>query len=315
MRHHHRLLTLPLLFLAGACADQATGTGPARLSAARGEGAEASAEAHLDLRQERAALLAADRAYSAAAASGNLVDAIVSMLAPNSVVVAPGPGFARGPAQARALLMANPNNVLSKFAWAPIRGDVSSDGTHGYTYGYGDITLPSGAVVPVKYQSYWERQPDGAWKVSAYKRVGRGPGAVRLTPPAGFETPDDKHRRHFPHTTAADAVAQARTADVAFSDLAQLENTGDAFAAFAAPDAVHSGGPVEFAFGPQEIAALFAEFPAGSFSWRPEIADAPESGDLAFTVGFVYAPNGAIAGKYYTIWQRQTDGSWLFVAD
>jgi len=303
--------------LAGACADRAS-TGPTalvRLSSVQGEGDEASANAHLDLRAEREALLAADRAYSAASQGLNLVDAIVGTLAPNAVLVAPGPGLAVGPAQARAVLMANPNNPLSKWSWTPIRGDVSSDGTHGYTYGYGDVTLPSGAVVPVKYQSYWEKQADGSWKVAAYKRVGRGPGAVRLTPPTGFETPDEKHRRHFPNTTAADAVAQVRAADVAFSDLAQVTTVSAAFAAFAAPDGVHTGGAIEFAFGPDEIAALFDGLAAGSFSWAPEIAGAAESGDLGFTVGFVRAPSGAIAGKYYTIWQRQDDGSWLFVAD
>jgi ketosteroid isomerase-like protein len=319
MKRYRRHVLLALTLAIAACSPDSTGpttsTRPV-LSSANGEGEEASARAHLDLREEREGLLATDRAYAAAAAETNLVEALVAPLAPDVVFLGPGPGFAVGPAQARALLEANPNNALSKQVWTPIRVDVSSDATRGYTYGYATLTLPDGSEVPLKYVSYWARQSDGSWKIHGYKRVVRAPGPVSLTPPAGFETPDTKHRRYFPNTDPAIEVEAVKAADVAFSDLAQVEDISTAFARYAAPDGAQTGSPADatFRFGREEIAAGFAGFPAGSFSWAPEFADVAASGDLGMTIGFVYV-EGAPVGKYFTVWQKQNNGDWLFVVD
>ena len=312
----HRLVLLALLATT-ACADP-SGTAPVapRLASASGEGGEASDAAHRDLRVARAELLAADRAFAAAAAGVTIVEGLTAPLAPDGIFLTPAvPGFARGPAQASAALSLNPLNTGGHVSWFPIRGDVSSDGRHGYTYGYADFHFDNGAVLLTKYQSYWEKQADGAWRIAAYKRVGRGPGPVSATPPDGFGTPDEKHRRWFPNTDRAGATAAVRAADVAFSDLAQVVPPADAFVAFAAPDGVQSGGAVEWAFGRDAIHALFDGTPVGAFNWRPELADGAESGDLGFTVGYVYSPAGTRGGRYFTVWQRQDDGSWKYVAD
>ena len=324
MRNRHSnnptMKTQHLLVAAAACSPDASVLAPASAQPAsaltRGEGDEASARAHLDLRAVRAELLAADRAYAAAAATTNVVEALVAPLAADAVFVGPGAGFARGPEEARALLLTNPNNELSKITWTPIRADVSSDGTQGYTYGYTEVTLPSGSVLPGKYLAYWEKQADGTWKIVAYRRVARPPGEGSYTPPAGFETPDAKHRRYFPNTERAAEVASVMAADRAFSDLAQVVSIGEAFATYAAPDGSQTGGggSASWVFGPTAIAAIFEGDPAGLFSWAPEIADVAPSGDLGFTVGYVYQ-EGTIVGKYFTVWQKQNTGEWRFVAD
>lgn len=326
--HTTRLAGALLLIGAAACSADSSvvapesragyalaGNGLAGNAAANGEGAEASARAHLDLRAVRAELLATDRTYAAAALTTNLVEALVAPLADDAVFLAPGATFARGPEEARAVLLTNPNNVLSRWSWTAIRVDVSSDGTQGYTYGYTELTLPSGAVLPGKYQAYWERQADGAWKVAAYKRSPRGAGDVSLTPPAGFATPDTKHRRYFPNTDPASEIAAIEATDRAFSDLAQVVSVGDAFAHYAAPDGAQTGGGLaSWAFGPAAIAAAHDGEEAGLFSWSPVIADVAPSGDLGFTVGLVYQ-EGAVVGKYFTVWQKQNDGEWRFVVD
>jgi len=321
------LLAALALSLAACAADPSTApiTGASSLSSAKGEGAEASARAHLDLRELRASLLATDRAYAAAAAGTNLVDALVAPLAPDAVFIAPGPGLARGPEEARAALLLNPNNPLSKWTWTAIRVDVSSDGTRGYTYGYAELTLPTGAVLPGKYLAYWARQSDGSWKIAAYKRTLRAPGAVSLTPPAGFETPDTKHRRYFPNTDPAEELEAIEATDRAFSDLAQVTGNAEAFATYVAPDGANagSGASVEWAFGPDAIRAAHADEPPGLFFWTPEVGDVAASGDLGFTAGFVKAnepnPDGSVSevivGKYLTIWQKQRTGEWRFVVD
>ena len=298
-------------------APDATAPTSAALSASAGEGTEAREAAHLDLREVRADLLAVDRTYAEAAKSVNLIDALVAPLAPQAVFLAPGPVFLRGPAAVRAFLQATPSNALSKWAWTPIRVDVSSNGKEGYTMGYTELTQPSGVVLPGRYLSYWVKQSDGAWRIEAYKRIARAAGPVSLTPPPGFETPDDKHRRYFPNTDAESEAAAAAATDQAFSDLAQVVGNSEAFARYAAPTAAQSGNQasVGWEFGRAAIAAAHAGEPLGAFSWTPVIAHAAASGDLAFTVGWVFNASGQTLGKYFSVWQKQNTGEWLYVVD
>ena len=307
---------------AAACAPDAATSPNARVDrasfdASSGEGREASARADIDLREVRTELLAVDRAYAEAAKSVNLIDALVAPLAPNAVFLAPGPVIPRGTAQVRALLEATPANALSKWAWTAIRVDVSSDGKEGYTLGYTELTQPSGTVLPGRYLAYWVKQSDGSWKIEAYKRIPRAPGAVSLTPPPGFETPDDKHRRYFPNTDAAAEADAAAATDQAFSDLAQVVGNSEAFARYAAPTAAQSGTStsVGWVWGPAAIAEAHAPEALGSFSWTPVIAHAAESGDFAFTVGWVFNDAGRTLGKYFSVWQKQNTGEWLYVVD
>lgn len=320
---HRRLRLLGLALITAACSPDAA-TAPARsfsrtasLSNENGEGSEASAAAQLDLRDVRAELLAVDQAYATAAKSTNLIEALVAPLAPQGVFLAPGPVFPRGPGDVRTLLQANPNNASSKFEWTAIRVDVSSDGREGYTVGYTETTLPSGAIVPGRYLSYWAKQSDGTWKIEAFKRIGRVPGAVSLTPPPGFETSDDKHRRYFPNTDAAAEADAAAATDLAFSNLAQVVGNAESFARYAAPTAMQSGSgaSVGWEFGRAAIAAAHAGDPLGVFSWTPVIARAAASGDLAFTVGWVFNAAGQTLSKYFTVWQKQDTGDWLYVVD
>jgi ketosteroid isomerase-like protein len=306
---------------AAACAPDAA-TSPntlgtrASFDASSGEGSEASARAHIDLREVRAELLAVDRAYAEAAKSVNLIDALVAPLAPNAVFLAPGPVFPRGPAQVRTLLT-TPANAASKWNWTAIRVDVSSDGKEGYTVGYTELTQPSGTVLPGRYLAYWAKQSDGTWKIEAYKRITRAAGAVSLTPPPGFETPDDKHRRYFPNTDPTAEADAAAATDQAFSDLAQVVGNSEAFARYAAPTAAQSGtsAAVGWVWGPAAIAEAHAPEALGIFSWTPVISHAAASGDFAFTVGWVFNAAGQTLGKYFSVWQKQNTGEWLYVVD
>ena len=247
----------------------------------------------------------------------NLIDALVAPLAPDVVFLAPGPVIVRGPDAARALLSATPSNALSKWSWTAIRGDVSSDGREGYTMGYTELTQPSGTVLPGRYVAYWAKQADGTWKVEAYKRIPRAEGPVSLTPPPGFETPETKHRRYFPNTDAESEADGAGAADRAFSDLAQVVGNAEAFARYAAPTGAQSGNSesVGWVFGPAAIGETHADDPLGVFNWAPEIAHAASSGDLAFTVGWVYDSEGQKLGKYFSVWQKQNTGAWRYIVD
>src|SRR5688572_266305 len=106
-------------------------------------------------------LLAADRAFSAAAAGA--ADA-ASGLAPmfDTEVVMPWPG--RGNLVGRDAVVAafrdGPSFREGRLHWTPVRGGISADGTQGFTFGY--LTLSGGdpARRNRKYLAYWVRRAE-----------------------------------------------------------------------------------------------------------------------------------------------------------
>lgn len=90
-----------------------------------------------------------------------------------------------------------------------------------------------------------------------------------------------------------------------------------AFQALLAPDAVFFGhnsvlrGKAAVMDGWRQM--LIA--PTPPFSWKPEIIELAESGNLAFSSGPVYDPEGRQFGTFSSIWRREADGTWRVVFD
>jgi ketosteroid isomerase-like protein len=106
-------------------------------------------------------------------------------------------------------------------------------------------------------------------------------------------------------------------AERAFACAAATKGTRDAFLEFLADDGIiFQPGPVN---GKQFWQARAPR--KGLLSWEPIFADVSLAGDLGYTTGpYEFRPNGAddkpIAfGQYFTIWKKQTDGSWKVALD
>jgi ketosteroid isomerase-like protein len=325
----HRIRRPSLLALVGLLATAACSSSDAdrlapELAASAGEGAEASGAAQLDLREVRAELLAADRAYSAASASTNFLDGLAATLADDVRYLPANGPIVRGRDQVRAFLAGNAANAVSIYTWTPIRADVSSDGAMGLTYGYYQLQIPASGTLPArvaigKYIATW-RRTEGAWKVTALVRGPRPAGPVSDVPPAGFETPTTKHQRYLPNTDPASTLAEIMETDRAFSRAGEID-LPVAFADFAAPNGAGMGGGASFVFG---RAAILQEAPAldptQTFTWAPVEGEAAASGDFGWTVGIGVVrerATGALLGynKYLTVWQRQDDDSWRYLID
>lgn len=271
-------------------------------------------------------LLAADRAFAAAAATTDVAGALGPMLA-TEVVFGPVPGgrFAEGRDQALASLRANPENAGARLEWTPVRAGLSADGRHGFTFGYMTLHRADGSRTPLKYLAYWIRQPEG-WRVAAYKRSRRPAGEVSLAlmPPA---LPD----RLVPITSDAAAIRRhlesLDQAERAFSDEAQRIGLGAAFARWGSADAVNMGGPESagFVVGAEAIGAHIGRDspgPASPVSWAPDKVIVASSGDLGITIGRI-RPNQATPGgmpaagvPFFTIWRRAGPGApWRYVAE
>jgi ketosteroid isomerase-like protein len=114
------------------------------------------------------------------------------------------------------------------------------------------------------------------------------------------------------------AARPARVGDVvaaerAFAGAARTDGVNAAFLRYSAPDAlVFQPGPVN------ARAALAAHpIPAIELKWWPAYAGIAASGDLGFTTGPYVAGSGERQGHgwYFTVWRRQSDGSWRWILD
>jgi ketosteroid isomerase-like protein len=268
-------------------------------------------------------LLAADRAFAAAAAKTDVVSGLSAMFADDVVVPVPGGTFAEGRQKVIEALKGNADNAKSSAQWAPIRAGVSADGQHGFTFGFMTVKGPDVAEVPLKYLAYWVKQPAG-WRVAVYKRARRAAGPVSqdLLPPAL------PARLVAPSADAA-AVEQFRVslgdAERAFSKDAQSIGLGAAFTRYGSADAVNMGGPDKpgFVHGNVDIGKnVGAGSPTDSspLAWGPDKVIVASSGDLGVTIGMI-RPNKPEAGKpaafpFFTIWRRATASDpWRYVAE
>jgi ketosteroid isomerase-like protein len=102
-----------------------------------------------------------------------------------------------------------------------------------------------------------------------------------------------------------------------FAKAAATQGTRDAFLEFIADDGIL------FQPGPVNGKKFWTERQPrkGLLSWEPAFADVSRAGDLGYTTGpWEFRPNGpddqpVAFGQYFTIWKKQSDGSWKFVLD
>lgn len=110
--------------------------------------------------------------------------------------------------------------------------------------------------------------------------------------------------------TAAPVVAAER----AFAARAGEVGWVPAFRAFVAPDGqlVRQGG---YANAPEQLAAT-EDDGNRNLAWWPAFAGISRSGDFGFTTGAVSFDEARTPrGHYFTVWRRQSDGSWKWIYD
>jgi hypothetical protein len=264
-------------------------------------------------------LLAVDRDYARRAKSLNVVDALSGMFADDVVLSAYG-SFHPGRDSAVARLRAVPENLTTRIEWAPIRGGISGDGQHGFTYGFMTLLRPDSSKVPLKYLAYWVRKPDG-WKVAVYRRAPRAEGQVS-TAIREPSLPDRAVPVSRDATVLKRHARELGDAERDFSTLGGRIGLGPAFTQNAAPDAMNMGGGqnADFLFGPEAIGAGVGAGETGpsTLTWGPDTVLVASSGDLGVTIGHILPkvepgePQRRI--PFFTVWKK-VGGSWKFVAE
>ncbi|MGM9515248.1 YybH family protein [Roseateles sp. DB2] len=90
-----------------------------------------------------------------------------------------------------------------------------------------------------------------------------------------------------------------------------------AFAGFVADPAVFHSGPTPLK-GRDAVRTYWQRFyaePAAPFSWYPDLAEMLEPERLAHTSGPVFGNDGALIGRFHTLWRKEPDGQWRVLLD
>jgi ketosteroid isomerase-like protein len=189
-----------------------------------------------------------------------------------------------------------------------VRAEVHGD--LGYVVGLleRELTETSGTDRFVKYLNVWRRE-GGVWRVEA-QFVTRPVDTPTIAPALELFT-DKACVAPIPRDQAKAAVMAA---DVAFDQQSAADGVAAAFGAWATDDAILVG---KLAVGREAIVAEFAGSPDDTLRWKPLKGGASSDGALGWTVGEGTYTSGTqqFFSKYITIWRREADGSWKFVAD
>jgi ketosteroid isomerase-like protein len=150
------------------------------LSLAIGCGPSPAAAPAVDLAAERASVLAADKAWSEAfQASSDKVTTFLATVAEGADLLAPDAPLAQGKDAIRAVLESLVALPGFDVIWTASKGEVSADGSLGYTIGSYQMKVPGpdGKLVRIdgKYLTAWRKQADGSWKVTADMFNASGP--------------------------------------------------------------------------------------------------------------------------------------------
>ncbi len=266
----------------------------------------------------RDSLFRIDKARSDSAARAP--EGALASFAPNAAYLRAGAPVIYGRDAAARVIQAADMDA-GAIIWEPLGGGVSSDLQSGYTYGIAARSRAERATAVHfgRYIAFWERSRGVPWHIVAYVEVGGPPVPASVDIPDAVRTPPVEPPVAKP---LAEARASLRSADSSFSDLSYRMGTGYAFSNTVADDGVIFGTP-DLRVGPRAIREGFElQTESSSLTWKPEFVGIAASRDLGYTIGEYVStgrgPSGAAVqrfGKYLTVWRRQKDGPWRFVAD
>jgi len=256
------------------------------------------------------AMVNAERAFAKAATQKGIRDAFLEFFADDAIAFSPKP------VSATERLRSRPSRPFSELelTWEPRTGDVASSGELGWLTGpstFIDHTTAGSAPQPGNYLSVWRRRSDGPWRV--FIDVGsQPPQAVSFAP--GF-TRFPLSSRYAGAQSGTAATASLLEADQRLNAQIAQRGPGPAYEAVVTSGSrLHRSGFMP-AIGPQPIRS-WLDGNAPSMTASTGTVESAQSGDLGYSYG-TYEVKGSSpqGGAYVRIWQRESSGRWLLVAD
>lgn len=256
-------------------------------------------------------LVAAEKAFSKAAAAKGIRDSFLDFLADDSVLFRPdpvnGPQFLRSRPGAPGLL-----------SWQPAYAEVSLAGDLGYDTGPAEYRAKAeDKAEPSQFATVWARQADGAWK--AMVDLGT-PGNPPMAVDIALKGPAKVAASALPKVDAKAVEASLLAADRALAGVAQEKGTAAAYTAVLADDARLLRAGRALTVGKAAAQAVLGE-DKGLVTWEPAGGGVARSGDLGYTYGIVQHRENIVespwvkTGNYIRVWRRQPDGAWKLAFD
>lgn len=130
-----------------------------------------------------------------------------------------------------------------------------------------------------------------------------------------------------PNATPPDSAQlkeEVTAAEAAFAKMAADQGIAEAFATFAAEDAVIKRQNDSLIKGREAIRNYYSApfYKSAKVEWKPDFVDVSANGDLAYTYGkYLWSSQDSTGkvseqrGVFHTVWKRQKDGSWKYVWD
>lgn len=121
----------------------------------------------VDISQERADLLQADKDWASAAAAGD-IQRLTNYWADNAINFFPGAPVAKGKEAILQLVRQNRSQAGFSLRWEPTEAVVSKSGDLGYTWGKFQLSIDKADGVAMARQGHyvaiWRKQIDGSWQ-------------------------------------------------------------------------------------------------------------------------------------------------------
>ena len=256
------------------------------------------------------ALADAERAFAQAATQKGIRDSFLEYFADDAIAFNPAP------ISAKERLRSRPARPFSdhELRWEPRTGDIAVSGELGWLTGpstFIDHTKPNATPQHGNYLSVWRRQADGTWRVfidigsEPPQAVPFEPGFTRFPFGARY-TGAEPNTKSTAALLAADKALNARLAAAGSSEAYGEVTT--------AASRLHRSGFMP-PIGAAAIRAWMKQH-APTMTALTGAADAARSGDLGYSYG-AYDVRAAPPqhGAYVRVWQRDSSGKWLVVAD
>jgi ketosteroid isomerase-like protein len=279
-----------------------------------------------DTSADKQSLLAADRALAVGVRTyGHAF--ILNVLDPDAAVIMPYQDIL--PGRNAVMQLHQRYDDPSIYTWQPTHAVVSADGKFGCTVGYTtyqDYRDRSMGVSFGRYISCWRKAYNGVWKLVA-RQTSDSQVSYNDTK-ATIDTLRDDGTLPRSATVSLTADAKqvrkdilAREAEFAAAGRSGTPSPAEAFAAFAAPDAILLSG-AQVARGKDQIRAAFKDWPANVvLDWNPDLKYGAGSGGLAYTTGNSQTyergdtTNIKHRGHFMTVWRQDADGKWYYIFD
>ncbi|HEX8746195.1 MAG TPA: DUF4440 domain-containing protein [Pyrinomonadaceae bacterium] len=258
------------------------------------------------------ALVAAERAFSRAAAERGTRDAFLAFMADDSIVFAPGPVNGKKSWEPRP----RRPGLLS---WEPIYADMSGAGDMGYDTGPWEFRPDGAGGKPTAFGNFmtiWKKQPDGSFKFAL--DLGISNPQPTSAQALSFSNVKSKAAKNVSEADMKSGRSGILAMEREFSKASLDKGRLKAYLSYMASEVrlLHEG---RFPFIGRQAAQSALEARAGKMSWQPENSDISRSLDLAYTYGaydFRSADgNGDENGYYVHVWKRHAYGRWKLVME